>query len=373
MRQALSIAWCVFLRMARDHRALALLLVMPLVLIGILGAALGRMFGPRPLDPFRVALVVEDQEAGGFSLGRVLAEEVLTAPEVREWLEPVPVADAEVARQEVKSGRAAAAIRVPADFTRAILAGGRSEVEVWTDPGRPLPGEIAAAVVRQFVDGVTAAPGPMPRVEIQPAGLRPVRALDYYAAAMAAMFLVMGGLARGADLVRERQEGTLARVLLTPAPRWAIPAGQILGTFAILLAQFAVLYLGTRWLYGVRWGPAAGVLLLGVAFSLAAAGLGVLAATLFRDPRAADGSVGLIGNLFAMLSGGMVPLYLFPDSLRAVSRLVPNYWALTGFLDLMGGLGVQAALRPALVLAGVGVACGALGAWRLQARPELFR
>lgn len=161
---------------------------------------------------------------------------------------------------------------------------------------------------------------------------------------------------------------TWARLLVGPTGRGTILAGQIMGIMIVVLTQFIVLMLGTRILYGVDWGGWAPALLLGAAFSLAAAGIGTAAAGFFNDPKAADASVGLVGNIFAMLSGGMFPLYLFGDGLRAVARFIPNYWGLQGFLDQMAGLGTGELWRPLAVLALMGVATGALGAWRLAPR-----
>jgi len=104
-----------------------------------------------------------------------------------------------------------------------------------------------------------------------------------------------------------------------------------------MLTQFAIPMVGTRLLYQVDWGPWPHALLLGNAFSVAAAGIGTAAAGFFPQPRTADAAIGKVGMLFGALSGAMMPLYLFPDGLRAVARFIPNYWALQGFLDRPSG------------------------------------
>lgn len=412
MQKAFYTAWNGLSRMARDRQALALLILMPMILIGILGAALNNGFRSGSIQRFDVLLVNEDQGAYGLNLGRILAEQVLGSEPVQELVRVLPAADAAAAREQVAGGAAVAAIRVPPGYTRGQIEGGGPPLVVWSDPGRPWHGEIVAAIVRQFSDGVQAvalsfllggieppalptagggfsppvgagAPDQgqelvrqmqeeigrtMPRVVSVPAGTRSVTALEYYAAAMSAMFMVMTALGRAGELIRERQQGTLPRMLVTPTPRAAIIAGQILGSLAILLAQFGVLYLGTRWVYGVQWGPLPAVLALGTAFGLAVTGIGTAVTAFINDPRAADASIGVVGTLFAALSGGMIPLYAFPPALKAAAHLVPNYWALKGFLDLMSGMGPGAVLQPAAVLAAVGLAAGALGTWRLAAR-----
>ena len=125
---------------------------------------------------------------------------------------------------------------------------------------------------------------------------------------------------------------------------------------------------GTRLLYQVSWGNWTASLTLGAAFALAAAGIGTAAAGIFGDPRAADSATGVIGMIFAALSGSMFPLYLFPDGLKMIAKFIPNYWALQGFLDQMSGLGLSYLWLPVAVLSAIGVVTGGLGAWRLASK-----
>lgn len=312
--------------------------------------------------------------------GKILVDDVLGNEQVKRIITAAPARDLEQARAEVAAGRAAAVIYVPGGLTADLLAGKSARVGILTDPGQPTQAEIVTQVARAFTESITASilagrtPGaadltPLrPDLKEVPAGTRSVSAMQYYAAAMAAMFMVMTAFSRARDLLAEREAGTLPRLLVSPTSKAQVLAGQVLGTVAILMGQFLILMGGTRLLFGVDWGPTTPALLIGTAFALAASGIGTGAAGVLNNPRAADAGIGLAGNLFGALSGAMFPLWAFGDSMRAVAKFIPNYWMLQSFYDQMAGVGPAVPWTALTVLLSIGMAFGALGAWRLAAK-----
>jgi len=391
---------------------------MPMVLIGILGAALGSLMNSGGIEPFAVILVNADQpvrpavppgtpaavieQLPTLHLGKILEEDVLASDQVREIMHVTVATDLDEAKATVADGKAVAVIHVPADFSASVLTGSARSlltgsarsvpgkapnVDLYADPAAPTETAIVEQIVQIFTEQVTTGSlatqlvGPeraeqvmaeinaaLPEVADAAAGAKPVEAIQYYAAAMAIMFMVMTAFDRAKEILQERQEGTLARILTSPTGKATLIAGQILGSMAILMAQFLILLIGTRLLYQVDWGSWPGALLLGAAFSLAAAGIGTAAAGIFTDPRAADSATGTAGVVFAALSGAMLPLYVFPDGLKLMARAIPNYWALQGLLDQMAGLGPSYLWTPVAVLTGIGIVTAGVGAWRLAVK-----
>lgn len=408
MYKVFVIAMGSLTRTARDKKALALLLLMPMLLIGILGSALKGMMTEGKINPFTVLVINADTPARPpvpagaaaaagqlptFHFGKVLVDQVLNGAEVQKIIKTVPMTDLDDAKKQVANGKAAAAIYVPPAFSAGALAAKPVEIQLFTDPGQPTEAGIVNQVVSAFTDGVTSGilstrvmnpqqlqqaaagsisnlgdRGALPQVKEVASGTRDVSAMQYYAAAMAVMFMVMTGLGQAKAMIQDRQEGRLARMLTTPTSKATVLTGYVLGSAILILVQFVVLLVGTRLIYSVYWGDWLPVLLLGVAFACAAAGVGIAAAGVLREPKAADAAVGLIGNLFGALSGAMFPLYLFPNGLRAVAHFIPNYWALQGFLDQMAGTGLSHLWPPVAVLALMGAATGALGTWRLASK-----
>lgn len=409
MKKVWLIAWNSLTRMGRDRKALAMLLLMPMILIGILGVALKPMMDSAEIKPFDVILINADMPAKPalppgappaalnqlptFEFGRSLRDDVLLSDQAKRVIILKESTDLAGAREQVRTGKAVAAIYVPAPFTADVLAGKPATVQVYTDPGRETQSNIVTQILSSFTEALTtdvlaakyaahagagagagqnasgAALAQLPKVTEVPAGSKNVSAFQYYAAAMAIMFMLMTGFTRASVILEERQQGTLGRMMISPTPKGTILAGQMLGSIVVVMAQFLVLMLGTRFIYGVDWGPMGQALLLAGAYSLACAGVGTATAGWLNDPKAANVAVGVVSNIFAALSGAMFPIYIFPAGLKLVAHFIPNYWAMQGFLDQMAGVGGLVHLAtPVGILAAIGVIFGALGTVRLAAR-----
>jgi ABC-2 type transport system permease protein len=388
MKKILLIALNALRLTIRDRRALVMILVAPLIAIAILGNALSGLMTATHLSPFDVLVVNEDTAAAPplgrgapVNLGKVLTDTVLARDDVKRIIHTSEVTDLAQAISTVTAGKAVTVIHVPPNFSADMLAGRPIAVEMQSDPGRPTQVEIVQQIVRSFTDQITlnrvqatlnptqlGAQLTLPQIIEVPASAKPVSAMQYYAAAMSIMFMVMTALSRGRAVLEQIEEGTITRMLTAPTSKTIVLSGQMLGTVVVLLAQFLVLQLGTTLLFKVVWGPWSTTLLIGVAFSVAAAGVGTAIAGLVNDKRAADSAVGMVGMLFSALSGGMFPIYLFSGSLKLIARFIPNYWALQGFLDQMGGAAVTKVWLPAGVLLSIGVVTGAIGTWRLASK-----
>ncbi|MNG37743.1 hypothetical protein D3C84_1251820 [compost metagenome] len=64
----------------------------------------------------------------------------------------------------------------------------------------------------------------------------------------------------------------------------------------------------------------------------------------------------------------MLPIYAFPETLRNIANLAPNKWALTSFLDIMGGTTWISLLPAILVLIAIGLISVTIGTIRLRVR-----
>lgn len=401
MRKVLVIAVGALTRTARDKKTLLLLLAMPMILIGILGQALQGLMSEPAMKPFDVLILNADvaarpplpegaprelaEQLPSYHFGRILADDVLRSEQAGRILKVTDASSLTEARAMVASAKVSALVYVPDSFTADVLAGRPASVQVITDAGRPTQAEIVRQIVSVFTEEIAAgrlaavALGPeraalmtadaaraaAATVKEAPSSLKAVSALQYYAAAMGIMFMVMTALGRAKDLIQERQDGTLYRMLTSPTSKGAILAGQALGTLVVVMAQFLTLLAGTRLIYGVYWGPVLPVLVIGFAFCVAAAGIGTATAAILNDPRAADAAVGVVGNLFAALSGSMFPLWGFPETMKLIAKFTPNYWALQAFVDQMSGAGTARLWLPLLILMTLGLVSGALGTWRL--------
>jgi ABC-2 type transport system permease protein len=380
----------------RDFSALGILLVMPAVLIFVLGSALGNLAAN--IDKTPIGIVNLDKgDVGAKVTDGFFDDEQLTKLFLASRYRSTTEARAAVAR-----GDLAGALIVPADFSRYLDTGRPSQLLLYTDPGRPIAGTIIRSVAEAVSTQVSAAsiaartsafyvtnmrvsdPSFAGRVigkAVQSAtetgalgavGLADTTAvtgkeitnLSYYAVGMSAMFILFGSMFGAFSLIRERDEWTLPRMLMTPATRYDIVGGKMFGVFVVGLAQFAILYVFTTAI-GVTWGDPMGVAVVAVPTVAAATGLSVLIAAVGKTVRAVSGIAQMIIQLMAALGGSFLPVVAFPLWLQPLHYGSVNGWAIDGWLAVMRGGSAVTVLPHAGVLLLMGLVFGAIGAWRL--------
>lgn len=137
-----------------------------------------------------------------------------------------------------------------------------------------------------------------------------------------------------------------ATVTLAPAAAEVIAALAQIG----LLAGFGAAAFGLPWM-----AHPLELAVLSIAFCCAAAALGALLGSFCRTQRQA-GFLGLsVAMILAVLGGCWYPSGLFPEGLRAVTRLDPAGWAMDGFLAVLSPGSPASAWHSAALLALFGV------------------
>lgn len=381
----------------RDSSALGILLVMPAILIFVLGSALGNLaanIGKAPLgivdlDKGRIGAEITD---GFFTEGRL--SELFVATRYRTAAE---------ARQAVERGDLAGALVVPEDFSRRLNTGRPSQLVLYTDPGRAITSTIIRSVTESVSTRVSAAAiaartsafyvkdvrvedpsfigrvigravqsasetGALTAVALEQTSAtrgREITNLSYYAIGMSSMFIVFGSMFGAFSLIRERDEWTLPRMLMTPATRTDIIAGKAAGVFIVGLLQFGVLYAFTN-LIGVTWGDPIAVAIVALPTVAAATGMSVFIAAVGKTVRVVSGLAQIIIQLMAALGGSFIPVSTFPAWLQPLHYVSINGWAIDGLLAVMRGGSALTVLPHAGVLLVMAAAFGAVGAWRLR-------
>ena len=174
--------------------------------------------------------------------------------------------------------------------------------------------------------------------------------LAYMAPGMALLFLMYTVSYGGRSILAERSQGTLPRLLVSPTSTAQVLGGKVLGIFLTGVAQVGILILASSVFFGVRWGDAAGLLVLILAAVFGATGWGLLVTALARTPA----QVGSIGSalmlIFGILGGSFINLEQMPPLVRTVSKIPPNAWGLDGFTTLALGGTLQNLVEPIAAL-----------------------
>jgi ABC-2 type transport system permease protein len=145
----------------------------------------------------------------------------------------------------------------------------------------------------------------------------------------------------GGAIIRERNDGTLARLRTLPVPYIILLVGK-LGAFVIvcwvqflfivLVGKVGLPLLGTPVL-SLGSNPIALVLTVSL-ITLAACGYGLMIGTLVRSPEQANmfGAVSVV--CAAALGGIMVPVYVMPPAMQSISLFSPLAWGLNAMVEI---------------------------------------
>jgi ABC-2 type transport system permease protein len=157
--------------------------------------------------------------------------------------------------------------------------------------------------------------------------------------ALFGMFFIVVPLS--GTLIRERQTGTLGRIMTMPISLLPLLAGKICAYVLVCLLQFALMLaagcyvlplLGTSGLVLDQQIPA--IAAIALAAALAATGYGIMVGTLAKSYEQASmfGAVSVV--IAAALGGIMIPVYVMPRYMQEVSSFSPLAWGLNAFQDV---------------------------------------
>ncbi|HSK46695.1 MAG TPA: ABC transporter permease [Coriobacteriia bacterium] len=406
----------------RDVAAMGVLLGMPIILIFILGSALGGgatnasiHVAVVNLDTGRTAAVPgapsSSSQGDTTNLGNELVETLRESKRVNDAFDiEYEQVGLDTRRSEVADGQLAAVLVVPEDFTEKVQTGEPAELEVISDPGAELTAGIWQGVVSSFAAEYSAASVSVQTVMegarlyepdrlldadraafLQQAAISSsahdakaavavvdseadvameMTALDYYAVSMSAMFLMFGAMFGAFSTIKERREQTLSRLLSTPNGASTIIAGKMLGIFVLGMLQFTVLFLATRFMFGVEWGASILAIFLVAAAEVAAVtGLAVLIAAVAKTERGAGGLGPLVIQIQALIGGAFFAITVLPLWLQPVRYASVVGWALEGWqtVQVRGG-GVADVLGPVAALLGFAAVFFVLGSALTGAR-----
>jgi len=172
------------------------------------------------------------------------------------------------------------------------------------------------------------------------------------------MFVLLVAFTSGAiSLVVERDQGLLRRLASSPLTGAQLLAGKAFSRLMISLIEIVYFLVVGAFLFRIDWGnnlPA--LLMVLLAYAVAAAGLGLLMGSLGRSPDQAVG-IGVFSALvMAALGGAWWPIEIVPSAIRWTAFIFPTGWAMDGMLKAMTVGQTVSALAPhALMLLLYGV------------------
>jgi ABC-2 type transport system permease protein len=149
------------------------------------------------------------------------------------------------------------------------------------------------------------------------------------------MFLLFSVSGAGGTLLDEVDSGTLDRVLSTRVGMGGLLLGKWLFLALIGVVQLTVMFLWGRIAFGLDlFGHLPGFFVMTCVTAGAAAGFGLMLATLARTRAQLSGMSTIIILTMSALGGSMFPRFLMSESMQKVGLVTFNAWALDGYLKV---------------------------------------
>jgi ABC-2 type transport system permease protein len=360
-----SVARKEFLHILRDPMTLFFTLFIPIVELFMLGYAIDtnvRHVHTVVLDQARTQesreLLRGFTNSEDFSIvGEVFTDQALT--------------------EAIVAGKARVGIKIPEDYSRRLLAGETAQVLILVDGSESsVAGEavnvgnaIALRQSLQQVLGERALPvDSRPRVLFNP----DTRSPNFFIPGlMVVMCQMMAVMLSATSIVREKENGTLEQLFMTPVRPGELILGKLLPYLVLTVAEFCSIALLMRVVFQVPIHGAFTTLVgLALPFVLAMLGLGLWVSTRASTRDAAmQLSMGtLMPSIF--LSGYVFPLDSMPRVFWYISQAIPTTW----MIDAARGVILRGAGWPELRLHAVvlwGMALGILVLSTLRFRKRL--
>lgn len=321
IQRIVSVARKEMLHILRDPSTLFFALVIPVIEMVMLGYAI-------ETNVRNLATVVFD--AARTQESRTLLRRFVNSDDFRVIGEVFT--DSELTEAMV-AGRARVGIKIPENYSREIQAGQSGELLILVDgsessvAGEALNVGNAIALSESLDRLLEGRPMPVearPRILFNP----DTRAPNFFLPGLLVVLTQMMATMLSANaIVREKEKGTLEQLFLTPVRPGELMLGKLTPYLVLSVAEFCMIALLTRTLFGVPvHGDFLALLAVSVPFFLTMLGLGLWVSTRVQTRDAAmQLSLGtMMPSIF--LSGYVFPLDSMPRGFWYLAQAMPTTW-----------------------------------------------
>jgi ABC-2 type transport system permease protein len=389
VRDAFLIAVKDLRQRSRDRSVYLIGIVAPLGLALVFGIVLGPTQDDAADYEFQARYAVADLDGGpvsrffvdGFlaTASGIELVRVDTADEAIELAEgdPNPVAE--------NPDEVMAAFVIPEGFSDDVQSERPVELQVIANRLHPAEANIGVSMAEGFAGQLTSVrvvtatfeelvgrdidrlatglevlqmPSPVEVVDVT-ADTKQLDGVTYYSAGMTVFFLFLTVQFGIINLLQERYDGTLSRLLAAPISRSSIIGGKAISAVLVGLFSAAVLIVTTTFTVNADWGNPLGVALLVLGAILAATGIAALVSGFARTADQATLYATNISTVLGLAGGTFFSLDHLGGWVGQLQFISPHAWFMRGLGDLSGGE-LGAVTTPVLALLLFAVVTGAL-------------
>ena len=158
-------------------------------------------------------------------------------------------------------------------------------------------------------------------------GKRRPGSLDYYGVTMLTLILMYASMTGFYGIKSEQNMKTGGRILCAPIRKHEMLIGKVLGGIAVTLAQAGIVIVFSKYVLNVNWGnDITAVILPVITESIMAVSLGTATAFLFKNEGTAVGILNTIIPVVVFFGGGYIPLSNLGQGILKISAISPLKW-----------------------------------------------
>lgn len=303
------------LHIVRDKRTMIITLVMPLVLLLLFGFAISTEVNNIRL----VAVVDRHDDTTREILQRFAVNDYFT------YLGQVAPGDVEPMLQ---SGKIEAALFIKSD-------NGKSSFQIVADGSNT----ASARAVTGYIKGVIGSASDISQPVLTYTLYNPQMksAYNFVPGIMGMIFILICAIMTSVSIVREKENGTMDLLLVSPARPGTIILGKLIPYFILSCAILAIMLMIAYTVLGLPLsGSIVSVIILSLLYIILALSIGLLVSTLVNSQLTALIVSAVIFMIpVIMLSGMIFPVDNMPEPLQYISCIIPARWYIEAMRKLM--------------------------------------
>src|SRR5712691_573340 len=346
----MALASRIIHQILRDKRTLALIFLVPIFVMSLLYLVLTNTSSVHTLALVRPTGTNSDRV-------NTLIDKLLPG---QDKLKTINI-NADQVDKALKNGDADAAIIFPANFAQQVFAGQNPAVQIKLEGSDPnvasAMNDIATGLTRQLgialatLKAQQASTGQGSQIPFTPGGSIPftVNGPQYlhggpqytFNDSIAPVFIGLFSfffvfLLTSVAFLRERSQGTIERVMVSPLTRTELVIGYIFGFSLFALVQALMILLFVIFALRVHYsGNLALVFLVSALLTIGSVNLGIFLSTFAQNEFQIIQFIPLVFGVQVFLSGVFWPVAQLPAALQAISYLLPLTYANEALRNVM--------------------------------------
>jgi ABC-2 type transport system permease protein len=370
--RTLSVVRKEFLHILRDPRTLFVMFMMPIIQLVLLGYA-----ATTDIEHLRTAVADGDRTAA--------SRELIDAYRASNYFDIIRYIDTEREMEYlVDSGQVKAGLIIPAGYGEAVSSGEQAQIAFVIDGSDPSVANTVFAAsqsvgqaqsMRIMERTLGIDPDDLPGVQVRPrVWYNPeMKSANFMIPGLMGMVLYfLTALFTSMSIVREREQGTIEQLIVTPITPLELIIGKIVPyIFIAFISVLEVLAIGVFW-FGVPIKGSLGLLLgLSALFLLTSLGIGIFISSVANTQQEAMLLTFLTLFPSIFLAGFFFPIEAMPEWLQVITYIVPLRYMLVVIRGIIvKGVGLQILSEQVLAMIIFGVAIMLLAATRFRKRLE---